>query len=289
MNLEQENICKTLLYAKIFGYPISKNEIIQRLGSLVTQDFDNNISILVNEGIIFNEMGLYSLIKPQNDVVNDKARAIKFLKIAQKQNIFLKLIPSIQYMFLSGSLSKGYVDTKGDIDYFIISKKNRVWTTKFYFAVLIRFYKLFNAKKLLCVNYIVDTDTMKIQTKNIFTATELISLIPINSDKSYHILLNQNRWIQDFFPNTKIKNIPLEKSFSTIIGDKFESSFRFLLLKKWKKTEERLKSKVKINEEMAFERKIFKHHHNNYMYNILNQYQANCKAFENEYSTSISY
>lgn len=281
MNLEQKNICKTLLYAKIFGYPISKKEIIQRMDSLVTKDFDNNISFLVDEGIIFKELGLYSIKKSQKDVVSDKLRANKFLKIAYIQNKFYKLIPSIQFIFLSGSISKGYVDSNGDIDYFIISRKNRVWTTKFYFAVLIRIYKFFKAEKLLCVNYIVDTDTMKIQTQNIFTALELISLIPINSDKSYHILLNQNKWVQDFFPNTKIENIPLDKSYSTIIGDLFESFFRFLLLKKWNKTAERLKSNVKINVEMAFERKIFKHHNNNYMYNILNQYQANCSAFEN--------
>src|SRR4029453_8923510 len=92
--------------------------------------------------------------------------------------------PYVRCVCISGSLSKKYFDDTTDIDFFVITKPGRLWVCR---TFLILFKKLFllNSKKYFCINYFIDSDNLEIPDQNIFTATELTTLIPMHDYELY--------------------------------------------------------------------------------------------------------
>ena len=88
-------------------------------------------------------------------------------------------------MGISGSLSKGYYDDDGDIDFFIITSPKRLWIART-FLILYKKIFLLNSRKYFCVNYFISSNALEIEEKNIFTATELTTLLPMFGNGSFH-------------------------------------------------------------------------------------------------------
>ncbi|MEZ5195381.1 MAG: hypothetical protein R2764_02960 [Bacteroidales bacterium] len=93
---------------------------------------------------------------------------------AKRFSTFISNFPYVRGISLSGSLSKGYIGDDPDIDYFIITKENRLWLSC---TMLIAFKKifLFNSCKYFCVNYFIDTNNLEIEEK---TFLRLLSCQP---------------------------------------------------------------------------------------------------------------
>ena len=90
----------------------------------------------------------------------------------------IKRFPFVRAVFLSGELSKNISSDDGDIDFMIVTEKNRLWICR----TLLTFFKkifLFNQKKYLCINYFVDEEHLHLPKKNIFTATEIAHVKPL--------------------------------------------------------------------------------------------------------------
>ena len=87
--------------------------------------------------------------------------------------------PFTRAIMISGSLSKNYADEASDVDYFIIVKPGRLWIARTLLIIYKRIF-LMNSKKYFCVNYFIDEDHLEIEEKNLFTAVELTTLIPIH-------------------------------------------------------------------------------------------------------------
>jgi len=96
-----------------------------------------------------------------------------------------------------------YVD--GDIDFFIITKPGRLWIARTLLVIFKRIF-LLNSYKYLCLNYFVDADSLKIEGQNRYNATEIITLIPTYNYSLYRKLLNENQWVDAYYPNYKFRD-----------------------------------------------------------------------------------
>ena len=182
----------------------------------------------------------------QNRKINEE-RAKKSDKKIKQYSKLICSFPFVENVCISGSLSKGILTADGDIDYFIICQPNRLWLCR---TLLILYKKIFllNSKKYFCVNYFIDTDTFVIPDKNIYTATEIATLIPINNISLFNRFVNENLWVYKQFPNinenrttpyfnytkNKISQI-IEKCLGGKLGNKLDDYFLKLTLKTWKK------------------------------------------------------
>ena len=188
--------------------------------------------------------------KDESIIQNRKTNEERAEKSAKKIKRYSKLIssfPFVENVCISGSFSKGILTSDGDIDYFIICQPNRLWLCR---TLLILYKKIFllNSKKYFCVNYFIDTDTLVIPDKNIYTATEIATLIPINNITLFNRFINENLWVYEQFPNikenrttsyfnntkNKISQI-IEKCLGGKLGNKLDDYFLKLTLKTWKK------------------------------------------------------
>lgn len=204
MQTTEKNILKTLAYFDIFHYPISKAEIkLFHPGVSQSIAIDASLDFLCNQEIIFKLEEFYSL---HNDPTLVERRhkgnqlAMAQMNTARKASAILSRFPYVKGLAISGSLSKNYADEKTDIDFFIITTANRLWIAR---TLLHLFYKLnfFTGRQnWYCLNYYVDEAGPEIVEKNIFTAIELVTLLPMHGKYTLEQFMKANTWKNNFFP-----------------------------------------------------------------------------------------
>jgi len=210
ISLLEKSIIKTLAYYDVFNYPLTLEEIYFCLdtNSVPKEKLQSKINSLSNKNIIYKKNDYFLLNPDYNSIskrVEGNKRAEKKMKIANRFSKMISFFPFIRAVFLSGSISKGFMDKEADIDYFIITKKNRLWLARF---LLVLFKKIFllNSYKFFCINYFISEDNLEIEEKNIYTATELVTLIPTYGSNLYNDFYSANSWLKTYYPNYPKRN-----------------------------------------------------------------------------------
>lgn len=289
----QGAIIRVLAYYHMFAYPLSKRELHNWLEVIIESEseYTNELEGLKHQGIIFEIDDYYLLEESRASVsarIEGEARAKKLLGVAKFYSSFIYLFPFVKAVFVSGSLSKGTVSVDADIDYFIVTKANRLWIAR---TMLVAFKRIFllGSKKHFCVNYFVDEKNLVIPDKNIFTATEVSTLIPMQGNSACQDFIEANSWIESFFPNLDNKRVNLKndsfiKRFSrNIVEPLFFNSLAESLDKFFmKKTHERWTSLYssslsKVDFDIAFRthRGTSKNHDKNYQRKVLEAIEEN--------------
>ena len=225
--------------------------------------------------------------------------ADKLLKIAKRFSRIISWFPFVRCICLSGSLSKRFADKKSDIDYFIITEPNRLWLCK---MLLILFKKtfLFNSHRYFCVNYFVDRNSLEIEENDLYTAIEIVSLIPLYNENSYREFIAYNKWVEEYYPgfiipshtgllipsgNVPVKSI-MEKLLSGQIGEKLDVLSFSLFSKRLKRKYSHLDDKT-FSSYFLSNRNISKHHPNGFREKILKSYQEEIGKYEKYFGVSL--
>ena len=122
-------VLKAILYFSIFKHPITKKEVIDFSTTDNHQDLDQQLEYLTQEGVIYKLDDYYA---SNNDLSLVERRlkgyemAKKIMPKAKRVARLITKFPYIESVSLSGALSKGYFDKDGDIDFFIITKPNKL-------------------------------------------------------------------------------------------------------------------------------------------------------------------
>ena len=292
---------KPILYYSIFNYPLNEYEIYLFSKTTDLKKLKNELDLLVTKKIIFKHHDFYVYnndLKSAEKRLKGNENAKKVMPIALKRAKFISKFPFIKSVNISGSLSKGNYDNDGDIDFFLITKPNRLWIAR---TCLIAYKKIFlrNSKKYFCVNYFISANQLEIPEKNLFTATELATLIPVTGKQLYADLKNANTWTNSYFPNIKpsksSKIIDIESSniskfleflFDSKLGDITDDFFRKLTLKRWTSKFHKLdKKQFKIA--LKSTKSVSKHHPQNFQKKVIDAYNAKIEEFENGYNLKI--
>lgn len=293
------DVLKTLLYFDTFKYPITSNELAY-YSKFQDIEIESVLNNLIDKEIIYSNEEFYTTINDASLVSKRKKgnlKAEKTLKKAKKMSAFISQFPFVEGVFLSGSISKGFLGENDDIDYFIITSPNRLWLTR---TLLILYKKifLFNSKKYFCVNYFMSSNELEISEKNRFTATEFVTLIPMSGNGIYNSLKEHNSWVLNYFPafsksNKVSKNIKknivrksLEFLFNGRIGDYLDS----LTMKITKRHQESKFKKFKLKDfKVAFkaQKHVSKHHPGNHQKKVIDSLNKSIQEFNNKHQFSI--
>ena len=291
----EAGVIRTLLYFDIFHYPLTLDEIVKfhphksdRIAIVKA------ISLLRNKLVVFKLDNFYSL-HPNNAFAQRRKAgnelAKKRLQTARKFSWLISKFPFVRAIMISGSLSKNYMEASSDIDYFIITEPGRLWLTRGLLALFKRFF-LLNSHKFFCTNYLIDSQSLEIEEKNIYTAMETTTLIPVYGKELYEKFANKNQWTKHHLPNmhtgrkafirenvSPIKNI-VEKVLSGSVGEKLDLYFMDLAIQRWKK--QFGNSFAAKDFELAFKskRNVSKNHPRFFQKQILNHYQEKIEQFE---------
>lgn len=245
----QKDVLAVLGYFDLFSYPLTCAEVNLFLGSKNdSRVVSAALDYLVNSEKIYLFDCCYTLKKDSRIVSRRKAgnkRAAELMKVAEKICAFLIRLPYVKGIAVSGSLSKNFADEDSDIDLFVITAKNRLWIARTCMHAFKKLAFLFKKQHYFCMNYYIDETCLEIPEKNIYTATEVATLIPLQGDLAFKQFYAANTWVLKFLPN-KIMRIDLarpvkqrffkelfEKLFNNKTGDALDSALMNITTRRW--------------------------------------------------------
>ncbi|MFH1457464.1 MAG: hypothetical protein ABIF17_05180 [Patescibacteria group bacterium] len=229
----QKNILKTFVWFDLFEYPLKLEEIFYYLVSETRHsvlEIEKNIQELLEKQKIHKKDDFYFLHEREKIVYTRQERYTESLKKIKKARIavhFLKNLPFIRAVFLCNVL--GYFNAKkeDDIDFLIITEKNKIWTAR-WFAT--GFFKILNLrpkknkiKDKFCFSFYLSEDGLNLEKIKLqddpYLKYWFACLLPLYDNKNcLQDFLDSNLWA--------FKNMFYYKK---IYEDKERMSFKFSL------------------------------------------------------------
>ena len=219
----EKAILKSLAYSGLFKYPLSFNQLGTYLGTKTTySQLAKTLRKLEKKKKISQKQGKYYLYRKQTVSWQKRYQTAQTKeKLARKVLRDLEKIPWIKMIALTGPLAAHNPGKKGDIDIFVIAKKNRLWLTRAFIVLYLKASKNYRTDKdpnnKVCPNLLISEENLewKKDKRNLFIASEIVRMQPIlNKSNTYERFLEANRWIQNFFPNFKFTKVESKPKFN---------------------------------------------------------------------------
>ncbi len=214
----EEQVLATLSYCDQFDFPLTQEELWLRLISPTSEDpltkesFLLTVKKLVTEkfierkGLFFNLKGRSGLAEVRQ--FRQQASQNKQSEVSQVVG-FLRKLPWIKAVFVTGSLAMMNAEPENDADFFIACQPNRLWLTRvlvMVFAQQLGKRRSWNGEEVgsWCFNLWLDTHHLSVvlNKRRIYQAYEVIQAQPAFSrDGTAELFFQQNSWTQRFLPN----------------------------------------------------------------------------------------
>ncbi len=297
-----QSIVKALLYFDLFNYPLKQDEVYCNLQTnhVTKAEVAHELQQLTEAKFLFQSGEFFSL-RPNHDLIRRRIsgnkKAEEQMRIAERRGRLIYQFPFVRAVMISGSLSKHYADEQTDIDFFIITAPSRLWVARTLLVLFKRVF-LFNSHKFFCVNYFIDEEHLEIEEKNLFTATELSTLMPIHGSELYRRFVRSNGWVRQILPHASQKMMKggpghdahgwlkrsLENMLDSSVGCWFEEKFMRLTQRRWRRRYERKLSPEDFA--IAFKSKgyVSKNHPDNFQRKVMDRYQQKLEEFADRHS-----
>ncbi|MGZ3951827.1 MAG: nucleotidyltransferase domain-containing protein [Flavisolibacter sp.] len=205
----KHDILATLSYFDLFDYPLTQTEIVQFSKTTYPQEeFIAGLQNLVMENWVFRYDDFY-LLRDDYSLVQRRRKgnlkAKTMLKTAEGIAGFLSCFPFVKGVAVSGSLSKNYADDQSDIDFFVITEKDKLWLSRTFMHVFKKMAFLLKKQDLFCMNYYISEEALEIKEKNLYTATEVCTLLPLRGIGVFQQFFKENTWSKNFLPNHSLR------------------------------------------------------------------------------------
>ncbi|MDR3696838.1 nucleotidyltransferase domain-containing protein [Mucilaginibacter sp.] len=306
MSEVKENILATLAYFDMFNYPLTRAEVYVFLKKKHPYDeFEHALRCLTANSAIHQFDRFYTLKKDHYPIIrrNDgNKKAAELIKVAEKVGNILIRFPYVRGIAISGSLSKNFADEFSDIDLFIITAKNRLWVARTIMHCFKKLTYLMNKEHYFCMNYYVDEQQLEIAEKNIYTAIEIGTLIPLQGDLVFEQFYMENAWTRNFLPNKNmrvatakpVKTAFFKRVIEFLLFNRIGNAIDNMLMKitsgRWaKKTRDKMQNSHGLIMGMATGKHFSKPDPKNFQHKLLAKYEN--KVFdilrENENSLAL--
>lgn len=201
-------IAVTVLYADLFDYALTEEELFRRLidASPARSRYRRTLDAMVGEHL--RRRGGFITWKDRTHLERIRKRrgaiSARHWNVAERYGRWLRWIPFIRMVAVSGALAQENAQEQGDVDLFCITDPDRLWLARLWLVPLARWTRAFErACPLdLCPNYILTTETLEVDAKNLFTAYETVQAVPLWGEGVYRAFRAANPWTARFLPQT---------------------------------------------------------------------------------------
>lgn len=224
-NLEKE-ILSTLIFYRILNVPcltafeIYRHLIVNGKKASLADIKDS----LTDSPSIRCGNGFYRTNAPKNitptDCLDQRIRNAKTsaqkMKKAKSISRLLSIIPFIRSIGISGSVSMNGARPESDIDFFIISSKNRIWLTRLLTVILTQMIGQRRHKNIIkdkiCLNIYIADENTRYPVENMANSQMILMTLPIYNKDIFKRFLSSNSEWMDAHINDLGKNIYFKNS-----------------------------------------------------------------------------
>ena len=280
MSLEQtsrQSILNTLAYFDLADFPLTKDELFSFLWqppAISYDDFLLSLQIfntppfippLKGEGQGVGFKSGYYFLPGREKIIEERRRKLLIseqkLKIARRAARLIKSVPFLKAVFVCNSAGSQQANDDSDIDFFIVTEKNRIWITRLLVTFVLELFRLRRAgkriKNKICLSFYVTVENLdlakwRVADDDVHFAYWLNQMLPIFDPDNYYLkFLQANQWTKMYLPNIDAKqSICHSRQSGNPVDDCLDSHFHgndnklpigeSRLSKIWKKTWEKM-------------------------------------------------
>lgn len=203
---QKQRVRATVAYADIFAYPLTRDEISLWGIGRVPRRFPLPRGLKEKHGYVVSpgrEKSI-SLREARYRVADPKWKSIgRVVRV-------LSLIPTVEFVGVTGGLAMDNADIHDDIDLFFIAHEGTLWATRGMVTVLAECMHVRRhphdtvVSDKVCLNMFMAEDALSLPRveQDLFVAHEILQMKPVWDRGGMHVrMLEANRWASYFLPN----------------------------------------------------------------------------------------
>lgn len=229
MDNKQLAVLKTLAYSDIFSHPLTLSEVWYYCESQKMTKTECRTSLESLFPLVAEKKGYYFL-KKRSSLIPKREKgerhAQKKIILATAVAKVLGRIPTIYFIGISGRVASGSATKSDDIDFFIITKKNTLFITRFVILLVLQLLGKRRGRKerryqdKICVNMMLDEKALVFphERRTLYTAREIAQLLPLfQRNNTYQRFFRSNIWARSFLPHISVKRCVVVKSSLSLL------------------------------------------------------------------------
>lgn len=210
-------VLRTLLYADIFQCPLTLPELHRYL------IYERPANRQQLEDILHRSANIRPLLWQQGGYIGLRGHEA-YLELRQEREQYAQemwgrahrygrwfgCLPFVRMVALTGALAvRNPSQSDDDYDYILVTEPGRVWLARAFAIVLVRLMKLRGT--ILCPNYVLAKNQLEQHQRDLYTAHEIMQMVPIYGAALYREMLATNNWVQQYLPNASPLCCPAEE------------------------------------------------------------------------------
>ena len=201
----EQAILNTVAYGDIFQYPLTEEQIHRYLIGVKSTPRAVRNALRTSRrlaGSLAHYWPFYLLCGQENIVETRLHRADEATRLWPKAIYYgnwIARLPFVRMVAVTGALAMNNVDPGADIDYLIVTSPGRLWLCRGLVVALVKLARLRGVT--LCPNYLLSERALLFPDKTLYSAHELVQMVPLYGLSVYRRMLQENRWTDQFLPN----------------------------------------------------------------------------------------
>lgn len=222
-----------MLYFDIFRHPLTVGELARLVGG----DPRPALASLVGRGDVDVRERWVAVTGRLDQVPTRQARSAAaegMWGAARAAARALAAFPWVRGLLVTGGLSKQSAHPGDDVDFLVLVEPGRVWTAKSLLQLWRRALPG-AARELFCTNYLLATDRLQVPERNMYTAVEIATAVPVHGAEACVAFLEANEWASRWVPGLPwslarakraptLSRGPLAAGVERLAGARFEAT-----------------------------------------------------------------
>lgn len=291
---------ETVVFFDMFDFPLTELEIWK---FIMTGHSFSEVQRVLASGVLdkYLEMknGFYFLHGRKN-IISKRLEKYNFADRKFKRVLrvvdFLSILPWIRMVAVGNIIGPHNLRDDSDIDLFIITRANRLWATRFFSVIFMKFFGLRPRKgdnrDKICLSFFASEEAMNLKNLMLdegdyYFIYWLAGLVPIYGHDFYDKFVESNKWIQEYLPNWQQASLVSRRrsvgkfSFLSFIFTPFGYLEKILKIVQIKIMPRALKGVGNQDTRVIFNDKILKFHSNDRRSEYRQRFVEEMKKYEN--------
>jgi hypothetical protein len=198
-------ILVTLIYADLFDHALTRDEVHRYLighaesAAAVTATLDHDAELRFR--IAQTEDRFHLNHRPHLATTRRRraAASAELWPVAKRYGARIAGLPFVRLVGVTGALAMDNARPDDDIDLFILCQPGRLWLCRLLVLAVVKLAA--RQGYVLCPNFFLSTDHPRLSERNLFTAHEVVQMVPLERNPWYGAFIEANGWVADFLPN----------------------------------------------------------------------------------------